>query len=69
MEEGNMVERMLKKGDRLRYRYDDFDFSKLDSTQTFWINKLSLFSKYRQRIINRYNGTAISSDIKIMFLD
>ena len=69
MEEGNMVERMLKKGNRLRYRYDDFDFSKLDSTQTFWINKLSLFSKYRQRIINRYNGTAISSDIKIMFLD
>lgn len=47
MDEGNMVERMLKKGDRLRYKYDGFDFSNLDSTQTFWMDKLALFSKYR----------------------
>ena len=44
MEEGNMVERMLKKGDRLKYKYDDFDFGQLDKTQSFWLNKLSMFS-------------------------
>ena len=65
-----MMERMLQKGDRLTLeRYQNFDFSKLDSTQMFWIKKLSLFSKYRERIVNRFNGTYISNDIKIMFLD
>lgn len=70
MDNTNMMERMLQKGDRLTLeRYQNFDFSKLDETQMFWIKKLSLFSKYRERIINRFNGTYISNDIKIMFLD
>ena len=30
MDEGNMVERMLRKGDRLKYKYDDFDFGQLN---------------------------------------
>ena len=70
MDNTNMMERMLQKGDRLTVeRYENFDFAKLDATQMFWINKLSLFSKYRERIVNRFNGTYISNDIKIMFLD
>ena len=69
MNESNMMERMLQKGDKLSSRYEDFDFSKLDDSQLFWIKKLTIFSKYRERIIDRYNGTYISTDIKIMFLD
>ena len=65
-----MVERMLKKGDRIRYKYDGFDFKSLDSTQQFWLDKLSYFSKFRDRIISRYNnGSTISTDLKIMYLD
>ena len=69
MEEQNMVERMLKKGDRIKHKYDDFDFGALNSTQVFWLSKLSYFSKYSERIISRYNGSAISTDLKIMYLD
>ena len=69
MEEQNMVERMLKKGDRIRHKYDNFDFETLDSKQKFWLDKLSKFSKYRERIIWRYNGSSISTDLKIMYLD
>ena len=64
-----MVERMLEKGDKLKPLYRDFDYSKLSQEQLFWIDKLSFFSKYRTRVINRYNGTTVCSDIKIMFLD
>ena len=31
MDEGNMVERMLKKGDRLLPKYEGFDFASLDT--------------------------------------
>ena len=65
----NMVERLLQKGDRLKGRYDDFDYGQLDSSQTWWLDKLSLYTKYRKRIVDRYNGTTISSDLKIMYLD
>ena len=64
-----MVERMLMKGDRLRPQYENFDFENIDSSQKFWLNKLSNFTKFRKRIINRYNGTTMSHDVKIMFLD
>ena len=65
-----MVERMLKKGDRIRYKYEGFDFKSLDKNQQFWLGKLSYFSKYRDRIISRYNnGSTISTDLKIMYLD
>ena len=69
MDESNMMEKLLLKGDRLKPKYENFDYSNLNSEQIFWLDKLSLYSKYRQRIINRYNGTYISNDIKIMFLD
>uniref|UniRef100_A0A7S3CK52 Uncharacterized protein n=1 Tax=Strombidium rassoulzadegani TaxID=1082188 RepID=A0A7S3CK52_9SPIT len=69
MDERNFVEKMLMKGDALRPQYRDFDFSKLDKTQIFWLDKLSWFSRFRKRIINRFNGTAITSDAKIVFLD
>ena len=64
-----MIERMLNKGDKLRPLYNNFDFTKMNSDQVFWMDKLALFSKYRNRIIARYNGTQIGSDVKIMFLD
>ena len=60
---------MLQKGDRMQPRYANFDYDKLEASQLWWIQKLGMYSKYRKRIINRYNGTSISSDIKIMFLD
>ena len=60
---------MLQKGDRLSEKYKDFDFEKLDAQQKFWIERLTLFSKYRNLVVSRYNGTYISTDIKIMFLD
>ena len=69
MDETNMIERMLMKGDRMKPRYKSFDYSSIDDSQKFWLGKLAVFSKYRERIINRYNGSGISSDIKIMFLD
>ena len=64
-----MVERMLQKGDRIKHRYVNHDYESMDQSQLSWIKHLSTYSKYRKRIINRYNGTSISSDIKIMFLD
>lgn len=35
---------MLKKGDALRPKYEDFDFDALDSTQQAWLNRLSRFT-------------------------
>ena len=63
------MERMLQKGDKLSEKYKDFDFESLDAQQKFWIGRLSFFSKYRNLVVSRYNGTYISTDIKIMFLD
>ena len=33
----NVMEKMLSKGDSLRPRYENYDFSKLSSGQTFWL--------------------------------
>ena len=63
------MERMLQKGDKLSSEYKDFNFESLDAQQKFWIERLSIFSKYRNLVVSRYNGTYISTDIKIMFLD
>ena len=65
----NVMEEMLKKGDELRPRYDNFDYSKLDSTQLFWINKLTWFTKYRNQIENRFKAVKVSSDMKILFIE
>ena len=44
MEKSNMMERMLKKGDRLTAWYKDYDFSNLeeDTIQSAWLSRLSL---------------------------
>ena len=60
---------MLAKGDALRERYRDFDFSKLDSTQNTYLSRLAFFSKHRERILSKFNGTSITYDVKIAFLD
>jgi len=69
MDEQNIVHRMLAKGDVLREKYKDFDFSQLDDTQIKYLNRLAFFSRHRERILRKFNGTRISYDVKIAFLD
>lgn len=64
-----MLHRMLEKGDVLKDQYKDFDFSKLEPAQHKYLKKLSFFSKHRERILRKFNGTTISTDVKILFLD
>ena len=65
----NLMEKMLAKGDDLRPKYENFDYSKLDSTQLFWIRQLTWFTKYRQQIENRFKSVKVSSDMKILFIE
>jgi hypothetical protein len=44
-EENNIMKGMLIKGDKLRPRYENFDFEKLDSQQKRWLNLLTFFSR------------------------
>ena len=69
MDEQNILHRMLSKGDSLRDRYEDFDYSTLDPTQQAYLSRLSFFAKHRERLLRKFNGTTISTDVKIMFLD
>jgi hypothetical protein len=69
MDEQNILHRMLAKGDKLRQRYADFDFSKLDQQQHKYLAKLTFFSRHRERILRKFNGTTITTDVKIAFLD
>ena len=50
-------------------RYADFDYTALEGNQLRWIKHLSVFSKYRQRIVSKFSPKDISNDEKIMFLD
>ena len=68
-QESNVMERMLAKGDELRPKYDNFDFSKLDKTQLFWIRQLTWFTKYRTNIENRFKAVNVSTDMKILFIE
>ena len=43
----NIMEKMLQKGDDLRPKYRGYDFSKLDAQQHFWLRQLSWFTHYR----------------------
>ena len=65
----NIMEKMLEKGDDLRPKYDNFDYTKLDSTQLFWIRKLTWFTKFRTQIENRFKAVKISSDMRILFIE
>jgi hypothetical protein len=60
---------MFAKGDRIKDQYANFDFSRLDKTQLSILNKLSFFAKHKERIAQKFNGTHISRDVKIIFLD
>ena len=53
--EENIMTRMLSKGDALKPKYDDFDYSNLDSKTTKWLGRRSVFSKYRQFVFNRWH--------------
>ena len=67
--QGNVMEKMLQKGDALRPRYEDFDFDSLDSTQLFWIKRLSLYSAYRKNIENRFKEVRVSTEMKVLFVE
>jgi hypothetical protein len=45
---------MLKKGDNLRPKYEDFDFDGLDSTQQAWLHRLTKFTRFRNRVENYF---------------
>lgn len=64
-----MLHQMLAKGDRIKDKYVNFDFSQLDATQLKYLDKLSFFAKHKERIAKKFNGTHISRDVKIIFLD
>ena len=66
--EDNIMGKMLQKGDKLRPKYQDFDFSKLDSTQLFWIKRLTWFSQYREKIEDKFK-LKVSEDMKILFIE
>ena len=47
LEEENKMIGMLKKGDAIRPMYDNYDFSQLDANQRFWLDKLTIFTRFR----------------------
>ena len=49
-----MMRDMLAKGDALRPAYAGFDFSNLDDAQHKWLNRLSIFTKYRKLLTSRW---------------
>ena len=65
----NVMEKMLEKGDELRPRYKNFDYSKLDENQLFWIRKLTWFTRYRSQIENRFKAVKVSTDMKVLFIE
>jgi hypothetical protein len=69
MDEQNILHRMLAKGDSLRSRYDNFDFEALEPVQHTYLSRLAFFSRHRERILRKFNGTNITYDVKIAFLD
>jgi hypothetical protein len=68
-EENNIMKAMLVKGDKLRPRYENFDFEKLDSTQKRWLNFLTFFARQRSRIERIYEPEKITIDLKVIFLE
>ena len=67
--EENIMSRMLSKGDKLRPKYEGFEFSNLDAKTTKWLNRLSVFTQYRQFLINRCDEGKASNDIKVLFIE
>ena len=60
---------MLLRGEKLKPRYANFDFSALDEDQHTLLKKLTMFSKNKERIIKKFSGDSLSHDVKIIFLD
>ena len=69
VDDQNILHRMLAKGDALRDRYKDFDYSAMQPYQQKQLSRLAFFSKHRERILKKFNGTNITIDVKIAFLD
>lgn len=60
---------MLAKGDEIKDKYRGFDFTELDPVQLRYINRLSFFSKYKERITKRFAQAKVSREVKIIYLD
>lgn len=60
---------MLKKGDKMRPMYKDIDYSKFDSQQITWLNRLSYFTKFRNMIELYFRETKVSHEMKLLFIE
>jgi hypothetical protein len=68
-EDHNAMKDMLKKGDQLRDRYRDFDFDKLDAQQRRWLGMMSIFTRLRPRIEQKFEPQKVTMDLKVIFIE
>lgn len=64
-----MMRDMLAKGDALRPQYAGFDFGNLDEAQHKWLNRLSVFTKYRKLLTSRWEEKQVSTEMKVLFVE
>jgi len=64
-----MLTRMFEKGDNLKPQYKNFDFSGLDDQQHKTLKALTFFSRHKNWLKKKFDGTTITSDVKIIFID
>ena len=69
MDDRNLLHLMFEKGDKLRPKYNDFDFSQLEAYQIKSLQRLSFFSKHKKRILKRISGRNVTREVKVIFLD
>lgn len=60
---------MLKKGDALRPKYDEFDFESLDSSQKKWLSRLAWFTKSRAWVERYFRETKVSNEMKLLYVE
>ena len=60
---------MLKKGDAIAYKYEDFDFEALSSTQQSWLRRLSIFTRSRKTVEHYFQETRVSNEMKLLFIE
>lgn len=68
-ERENLMRDMLTKGDALRPAYAGFNFDNLDDSQRSWLNRLSVFSKYRKFLTSRWEQREVSTEMKVLFVE
>lgn len=69
MEQKNLIQQMLEKGEQLKPAYADFDYGTLAPQQIQAIKHLTWFSQYKQRIIGFFESKKVTREVKVMFLD